>query len=1108
VGRAVSIDLIGRDVTLSKTLKSAGDRFTDLRKTVENANRKQRASLDQLGTGATIAGTALVAGFGLAVKATMDFDKAMSNVGAVSNASAKDLEGLRQAALKAGKDTVYSATQAAQAEAELAKVGISAADIMGGALTGSLSLAAAGQLDLEEAATLSGQAMKIFNLEGKDVGRIADALAAGANKSAADVHQLGESLRAGGQIAAQTGLDLEDTVGVLAAFSDNALIGSDAGTSLKTMLMHLANPTAKSKDLMDELGISAYDAAGNFVGISNLAGQLQTQLSGLTQQQRDAALAQIFGSDAMRGAAILYKIGADGVDEYTKAVSEQGAASKVAAKNLDNLAGDLEQLKGSLETALIQGGSQATGALRTLTQAATDVVNAFNNLPTAAQGGVVAVGGISGAALLAAGGFIYLIPKIAETRAAMATLGITADTVKTKLATLGKAALWITAIVGTLSAVNSWRDSLQGASASVDNLTKDLQTLGQTGKLTGSLVDQWTGAFHGAEEAPQRFTDAIREMADPTLWEQALGHPIDSMADALPFLDGGFQKLTEKVQNVDKALAGMAKSGNTDEAAAAFQAIAKQAAAAGIPMDKLKEVFPEYTAAAGSSVAKTAAAAQAQQKLAADSDKATTAIAKQNEGLENVRDTLDSFKHATGDADMAQMDFRQNVEDLTAKLKTNGNTFKYNTTAGRENRAALIGVAQAANEHALKVYDETGSVKKANTAFQAHVEKLKATLRAAGLSEGAIKKLIERYLKVPPAINKANDKIKTPRNVKIGVYAEGELVGYKMPGGTTTKNYSGGEIPMVPGGSRHHDSVNALLRVGEHVWTPEEVDKVGGHQKMLELRRMVRAGKMQRFATGGAVGSTGIPTPSLSVHGVAGLNSFAGKVNTRYNAIANEIGQAVSSYLNKVWGGPGRKAVQAAKSQIGVPYSWGGGGPGGPSYGFAQGANIRGFDCSSLMQYSWYKATGKTIPRTTYGQYPWAKHTSKPKPGDLGFMHFGSNGQPGHVAMYAGKNRMVEAPFTGARVRETAKRPATWGRPPIGRWRGGPVKPGQTYLVGERGPETFETGSPGRINPTVGGTYHFHNHGAIGSRIELENWLARSIDNLDRQGRLPSGTRR
>lgn len=158
-----------------------------------------------------------------------------------------------------------------------------------------------------------------------------------------------------------------------------------------------------------------------------------------------------------------------------------------------------------------------------------------------------------------------------------------------------------------------------------------------------------------------------------------------------------------------------------------------------------------------------------------------------------------------------------------------------------------------------------------------------------------------------------------------------------------------------------------------------------------------------------------------STLGTKGLGGTVGGVPKKY---MNDFLTWLASHKSQMEGGTGQKAVNAARTQLGVPYSWGGGGPAGPGYGFAQGAGIRGFDCSSLMQYSWHKATGKTMPRTTYTQWPWLDKVASPRPGDLGFPHMG------HVFMNSGKGKIIEAPFTGARVREVGIRPAKWGRPP------------------------------------------------------------------------------
>lgn len=372
----VYVDVRGNTVGFDRDVKKAA---ADAERTLRGISTASASAAFDTLKGAATTAAAAIGGIGVAaIKANTDFSKAISGVGAVANASAADMERLRQAALKAGADTSFSASEAAAAEAELAKAGIGVNDILGGALSGTLGLAAAGQLDLADAATTAAQALNIFGLSGDQTTRVADVLAAGANKSAADVGQLGDALRQGGLVASQLGVGLEDSIGVLSLFADNALIGSDAGTSFKTMLQRLVPQSEEQSKAMAALGLSFFDASGKFVGIEEAAGRLQKAMSGLTEEQRSAAMTTIFGSDAVRAASLLYEAGSAGVAEYTQAVTDQGAAARMASIQLDNLAGDIEAFRGSVETALIGLGDAADPALRSLTQGGTELTNVLN----------------------------------------------------------------------------------------------------------------------------------------------------------------------------------------------------------------------------------------------------------------------------------------------------------------------------------------------------------------------------------------------------------------------------------------------------------------------------------------------------------------------------------------------------------------------------------------------------------------------------------------------------------------------------------------------------------------------------------------------------------
>lgn len=580
--RSVRVVLLAQISQYQAAMVQAKNSTAALGREIADTGNKNRQVWDNIGKGAVVGGAIVAAGFGVAVGAAANFDKAMSEVGAVAGATAGQMDQLRQAALDAGAATEFSASEAAQAQAELVKAGVSVSDVLGGGLTGALDLAAAGSLDLASAATIAAQAMNIFDLQGSDVTHVADLLAAGANKSAADVGMLGDALRQGGLVASQYGLSIEDTVGTLAAFADNALIGSDAGTALKTMLQRLSPISKESAALMAEIGFSAYDLQGNFIGIAGVAEELKDSLAGMNQQQRDTTLAQLFGSDAVRGANVLYEIGAQGVRDYTDAVDDQGAAAEMAGKKLDNLSGDFEALRGSVETALIQGGSKATDALRALTQGATDVVNGFSAMPSLMQTVVGGVAGLAGTASLAGGAFITLAPKIVAARTALgkmdSTLANFAGRNMGKLAT-GLAGIGAALVVGSYAYERATRSGRE-----YDATVKE---------LAGSLAP----VLEGQKGLNQALADFLEMKAEGFSDDQIAGlNALDvSLSDIRRSITAGadaLDPLRDAVVAMGIDLEGM-DIGKIDDKGASSRAVERLADAMGISKGALKGLIDE-----------------------------------------------------------------------------------------------------------------------------------------------------------------------------------------------------------------------------------------------------------------------------------------------------------------------------------------------------------------------------------------------------------------------------------------------------------------------------------------------------------------------------------
>lgn len=325
--------------------------------------------------GLVVGGAAAVAVGTKAFNAFADFDKTIRQVGVQTGQTGKGLKQMSDLALQLGKDTSFSAGEASQAMLELAKGGMTAAQIKGGALKQTLTLAAAGGLELGSAATFMVNTLGAFGLKAQDAASVAAALAGGANASTASVESMGQALSQVGAGAKQAGMSVHETVAALAAFDQAGIKGSDAGTSLKTMLQRLAPQTDKARTAMKDLGIDFTKSNGSFKSMSQVAQILQTRLGGLSAAERTTALNTIFGSDASRAAAVLMENGAKGVQKYIKATKDRGAAEKLAKTNTQGAAGAIEQMTGSLDTLMIVGGKAIAPLVTAGAKGLTQLIN-------------------------------------------------------------------------------------------------------------------------------------------------------------------------------------------------------------------------------------------------------------------------------------------------------------------------------------------------------------------------------------------------------------------------------------------------------------------------------------------------------------------------------------------------------------------------------------------------------------------------------------------------------------------------------------------------------------------------------------------------------------
>jgi TP901 family phage tail tape measure protein len=394
---------------------------------------------------------------GAAFKSAGDFEQSMNVMAQVTGATAGQIEQMQAQALELGASTAFSAGEAAEAMLELGKAGLEPNEIMG-AIGGTMDLAAAGGLDLAQAATIAANAMNAFQLPAEDVTEVANMLAAAANASSADVTDLAAGMQMAGAVFASNGQSINDLAAGMAILANNGIAGSDAGTSLKTMLMRLAAPTDEAAAVMSDLGIQVFNADGSMRDFADMVGSLEAATKGLTDQQRSMALTTIFGADAIRAATILAEEGADGFADMQKAVTKEGAASATAAARMKGLNGAIEYLKGSIDSFLINAALPFLESKAEMIRKVADLITAFGALPEPIKNTAISI-----AAVLAAAGPLLLIgSKLIPMFSLLGTvLGAIASPIGLVVVAVGAlVAAFATDFMGVRTAVTGMVDSL------------------------------------------------------------------------------------------------------------------------------------------------------------------------------------------------------------------------------------------------------------------------------------------------------------------------------------------------------------------------------------------------------------------------------------------------------------------------------------------------------------------------------------------------------------------------------------------------------------------------------------------------------------------------
>ncbi|MED4061707.1 phage tail tape measure protein [Priestia megaterium] len=307
-----------------------------------------------------------------------EFDSSMSQVAAVSGASADELQALRDKAKEMGETTVFSASDAADAFNYMAMAGWGTEDMLNG-IDGVLALAAASGTDLATTSDIVTDALTAMGYSAGDAGHLADVMAAASSNANTNVEMMGGTFRYVAPVVGALGYNMEDTAVAIGLMANSGIKAEQAGTSLRSILTRLAAPPAECADAMDALGLSITNADGTMKPLNQVITEMQDAFSGLGEAEQAEMAKKLAGTEAMSGLLAIVNAAPADMQKLTDAVNNSsGAAEEMSRIMQDNLGGDLTQLGSKLEGVQIALYEKFEPALRAGVAALSSLLDVVN----------------------------------------------------------------------------------------------------------------------------------------------------------------------------------------------------------------------------------------------------------------------------------------------------------------------------------------------------------------------------------------------------------------------------------------------------------------------------------------------------------------------------------------------------------------------------------------------------------------------------------------------------------------------------------------------------------------------------------------------------------
>lgn len=848
--RQVKVSLAAYNAQFDKAFEESAKKVRELGSESEKL-AEQRKAFDQLGRGALVAGTAITLATALAVKAAMDWESAWAGVTKTVSGSDEELAAVEQG-LRDLTSVLPASHQEIAAVAEAAgQLGVETPNVVAFTKT-MIDLGETTNLSANDAATALARFVNIMGTSQDEVSNLGSALVGlGNNYATTEREILDMSMRLAGA-GRQVGLSEGEVLGLSTALSSVGIEAEAGGSAVSKVMIDIAAAVEEGGDRLDlfakTAGMSAQQFAAQwreepskalavFVkGLANAESQGGSTLGvlaelGITEvRMRDALLRSASAADMFAGAMEM------GNAEF----KANNALTIEAAKRYETVESKLAIAGNAVRDAAIDFGDVFLPAVAGSADAVKEFAGFMGDLPDPVQGVLGVLTGSVGVIALVGGTALLAVPKIAEFRIAMQTLGLSMS----RFALLGGGAMVaLTALVTVIGLVaaaqaearqkaESYASTFEAGTMRITRATREMTKEALAAKNSFLWMEQ-DSAFDAAEK---------------------LGISLDLVTDAAM---GNVQAMKELQKQIDEGADGSLAYANS--AVDIENAVKGESAS----LEEAIRVTKQKSKVTEESVDPTDAAADALKGLTGAAEDSTFAIDETASAIAGFAEVV----FGTRDAARA---FEQSLDDMQSALDENGATLDITEQAGRDNQAALDAMAKSSLEYAASLLEQTGSQESANEVIATGRQRLIDMLGQFGITGDAAEAYADELGLIPGNVDTAVKvtgieaaELALQRLARVRFAVIRATVGSQggVAGAPGVDIYRAGGGPVVGPGTGTSDSVIMAASHGEHVWTAAEVAAAGGHGAVENMRKWVRGGG---GSFGGGSGGGGVSSVSLA----------------------------------------------------------------------------------------------------------------------------------------------------------------------------------------------------------------------------------------------------